>query len=736
MRTWLAILTLTVTALQAAPSGLARHQTPACWSLRRGGQAEESLACFDRLAKSKDLADRAEAAWGLGQFNDANSLFKQAHAQHPNDPALKVRWGRMLFERYNPNDAAGLFDEATKIDEKFAPAYVGLARVAANVFSGSAYELLRKAMELDPKLAEAPEVLARVALEDSNEAEARKAALKAVELSPLALDGMAILATIDLLGEKKDSPWFDKMLAVNPHYGEGYAEAARIVILNRRYEEGVALYRKALELSPELDAARSQLGINLMRLGQEQEARQLLQQCYDRGWRDAATANSLTLIDSYKNFDTYRTDAFALRLHKKEAALLKPYFETQLSAALTRYDEKYKFHLPRAAQLEVYPDHEDFAVRTLGMPGLGALGVTFGTTVAMDSPSGRAPGSFHWASTLWHEMSHVYTLTMTQHKVPRWFTEGVAVQEETATSPDWGDRLDGQIVSAIREKQLLPILQLDRGFTRPDMPAQVLVSYFQAGKTIDFIVERWGWSQVLKMIADFAADKKTAEAIIDATKLQPEEFDKQFLLWLDGKVGAQVRNYDQWRKDMAHLESLWQAKKYDEMIEVGQKARDLFPEYVEVNSAYELLSKAREAMGDHAGAIDELRRYAEVGGRAPRLLVQLAKWQKDAGDTKAAVLTLDRLSLIDLRDEEPHRLHGEWSLELSQPSDAVREFRAALAINKTDPARGHYDLARALVAMGKASEARDELMDALEVAPNYKPAQQLLLKIEGKQAGS
>ena len=50
-------------------------------------------------------------------------------------------------------------------------------------------------------------------------------------------------------------------------------------------------------------------------------------------------------------------------------------------------------------QVEVYPDHEDFAVRTMGMPGLGALGVTFGYVVAMDSPSGRPPGTFHWAST-------------------------------------------------------------------------------------------------------------------------------------------------------------------------------------------------------------------------------------------------------------------------------------------------------------------------------------------------
>ena len=49
----------------------------------------------------------------------------------------------------------------------------------------------------------------------------------------------------------------------------------------------------------------------------------------------------------------------------------------------------------------------------------------------MDSPSARKPGDFHWGTTLWHEMSHVYILTATHIRVPRWFTEGLAVHEET-----------------------------------------------------------------------------------------------------------------------------------------------------------------------------------------------------------------------------------------------------------------------------------------------------------------
>ncbi len=141
-----------------------------------------------------------------------------------------------------------------------------------------------------------------------------------------------------------------------------------------------------------------------------------------------------------------------------------------MKRAIATYEKKYQMKLNGPVQVEVYPDHEDFAVRTMGMPGLGALGVTFGSVVAMDSPSGRPPGSFHWASTMWHELSHVYVLQATNHRVPRWFTEGMAVYEETAAAPDWGDRLDPEAIKAIQNKKLLPVAQLDRGFVRPSYP--------------------------------------------------------------------------------------------------------------------------------------------------------------------------------------------------------------------------------------------------------------------------
>src|SRR5260370_32649843 len=281
-----------------------------------------------------------------------------------------------------------------------------------------------------------------------------------------------------------------------------------------------------------------------MRLGQDTEAYQQLELCFKNEFQDAATRNSLKLMDSYKNFVTFTTPHTILKLHKKEAELLHPYIESEMERAISTYEKKYKMKLEKPVQVEVYPDHEDFAVRTLGMPGLGALGVTFGYSVAMDSPSGRKPGTFHWASTLWHEMSHVYTLTATGHRVPRWFTEGLALHEETAISPDWRDRLRPHVINAIKKKKLLPVAELDRGFVHPVSPPQVIGSYFQTGRICDYINQKWDWDTLLAMLHDFGGGEETSTPISTELKIEPDEFDKLFLAYVEADTKNSVDDFD------------------------------------------------------------------------------------------------------------------------------------------------------------------------------------------------
>jgi len=685
-----------------------------CFSLRKHGHRAEGRKCFESLTLTRDPYLRAEGYWGLEMYKEANNEFRSAVAGSPGSAAYRVRWGRLMHERFNNAEAENLFREALQRDPKNAQAYLGLALVSADGFDSKAIEWTAKALELDPKLVEARELMANLALEDSNPQQAAEQADDALKISPEAFQG-----------------WLENIRQVNPASGEGYALIAHHLVLNRRYREGIAYYRKALEVDPRLWPARSQLGINLMRMGEEEEPRRQLEMCYDNGYRDAATVNSLRLLDSYQNFVTFKDENTILKLHQKEADLLRPYFEAELKRSITTYEKKYKMRLQRPVQVEVYPDHEDFAVRTVGLPGLGALGATFGDVVAMDSPSGRPPGSFHWASTLWHEMSHVFVATATHQRVPRWFTEGLAVHEETEVSPEWGDRLSPDVVTALRDNKLLPIAQLDRGFVRPEYPAQVTVSYFEAGRICDYIKGRWSDDKLLEMVHSFAERKDTAEVIREDLGMAPEEFDGQFHQWLDKRVGTTVAGFDDWRKGLKHLAELAKSGRYDEVRREGDKVRRMYPDYVFGANAYQFLAEANLAKGNEQAARAVLTDYEKMGGRDPEALKELASLEEKLGEPKEASSTLDRINFIYPVDEELHRrLGGLWFAQ-GNYDGAVQEYAVAVALHPLDMASAQYNLARAYFAAGRRDKAEEHLLASLEAAPGYRPAQKLLLELEG-----
>ena len=721
-------------ALASAGMCWAAAPTPeSCRELRTHGRTAESATCFDVLSRSADPYVRAEGFWGLEQYDQANEAFRLAVAQPGSKPLVRVRWGLLLHDRFNNQDADSLFAEALKQDPNDAQAYLGMAIVSADGFDAKAEEYAAKALALDPKLVEAHEFMANLDLENQKTKDALAEADKALALSDEALEAMAIHAAVEILADRSPDAWFAKISAVNRNYGEGYARVGYHLVLNRRYEDGVSYYRRAIAAEPKLWSAHSQLGINLMRLGQEEEPMKELELAYDNGQKDAATVNSLRLLDSYKNFVTFRDATTILRLRKNEADLLQPYFSAELHKAIATYQQKYKMTLPGPVQLEVYPDHDDFAVRTMGMPGLGALGVTFGEVVAMDSPSGRTPGEFNWGSTLWHEMSHVYVLSATNHRVPRWFTEGLAVHEEGQANPEWADRLTPEVLVAIRDRRLLPVEDIDRGFIFPEYPAQVTVSYFEAGSMCDFIEQRWGAEALLGMVHSFAAVKSTPDAIQENLKLSAADFDQAYFAWLEKQVGSEPQDFEKWRDGLKELAALEKQNRNDEIVKAAPAVLKLYPEYVGDASAYEFLSAAQLAMGGKKAAIATLTGYERMGGESPSVLNRLASLEEEAGDKAAAAATLNRINYIYPENEGLHRHLGELWLAQGNGAAAVREFTALLALKPLDKAGAEFELAQAFLAQGDKAKAEESVLSALETAPNYRPAQKLLVEIELKK---
>src|ERR1700682_4584704 len=119
-----------------------------CAALRRHGHRTEAQACYQSLTLAADPYLRAEGNWALDLYGDHNNEFRTAVARADGNAHYRVRWGRLLHERFNSAEAFKLFKEALERDARNADAYVGLALVAADDFERKAREYAEKALEL------------------------------------------------------------------------------------------------------------------------------------------------------------------------------------------------------------------------------------------------------------------------------------------------------------------------------------------------------------------------------------------------------------------------------------------------------------------------------------------------------------------------------------------------------------------------------------------------------------
>ncbi|MCX6633387.1 MAG: tetratricopeptide repeat protein, partial [Candidatus Solibacter sp.] len=231
------------------------------------------------------------------------------------------------------------------------------------------------------------------------------------------------------------------------------------------------------------------------------------------------------------------------------------------------------------------------------------------------------------------------------------------------------------------------------------------------------------------MLRDFGAGEATASVVRKQLKIEPDEFDKRFLAYIEADTKHAVDNFDEWKKSLKSLVEKSTARDWDAVIKEGTAIRDLYPDYVEEHSVYETLAEAYLAKGNKAAAIAELLRYEKIGGREPESLKLLAKNLEEAGRAAEAAAALNRLNFVYPMDAAAHRSLGGLWLVQGNIKGAIREFAAALARNPQDPAQAHFDLARAYHADKQTEQAKEELLAALEVAPGFRPAQKLLLEL-------
>ena len=519
-----------------------------------------------------------------------------------------------------------------------------------------------------------------------------------------------------------------------------------------RFAEAAQYQRQALKFDAGYLPAKIQLAQDLLRLGHESEGWILAEEVYDKDAYNVQAYNLVNLRDHLAKFKTLQAGRFIVRMDEREAAIYGQDVLDLLIQAEFDLCEKYGMKLEKPVILELFPDQQDFAVRTFGIPGGdGFLGVCFGNVITANSPRAARPSN--WKSTLWHEFCHVVTLNMTRNKMPRWLSEGISVYEESMRDPTCGQQMNPQYRKMILEGELTPIGELSASFLSPKTPMHLQFAYYESCLVVEYLVEQYGYKTIKAILADLAEGKDINQVISEHAE-PLNRIEKEFAAFAKKRAEDLAPDVDWEQPDQGQIiaagsealaewlknrpNNIWGLTMYaTSLLAEGKpeqakkplnKLIKLYPEYVGQDNAYQLLAEAHKNLGETEQERKVLEKLADTSSdaiyaydRLMEIALEDENWQEVVNNGQKYIAVYPLLTKL-------HWQLGYAYEELEKDSKAIDSYRRLLSLDYADPADLNYRLGRLLEDKDPA-EAKRHVLVALAEAPRFRAAHKLLLQI-------
>ena len=696
-----------------------------------------------RSSNEHAAAGRAYVLLGngnAGAVRSALAAFDRAVAADSGNLEAQRRIGALFLEKYNAPEARASYELVLKRAPTDVEALLGLARVEEFEGKGSAMTTARKALAAAPAHPEALTYIARLHLDAEAFDSANALAERAIRADSTRMDGWSVLgASAWLTG---DSVTYRRALraatALQPQPSAFLAGLAEAAVRQRRYAEAVRLAAEAVRLDSASAHALGVLGTNQLRLGDMSGGRASVERAFALDPFNLWHKNTLDLLDKMRRFRTVTRGRFEVVAPADDAELLSLYIIPLLERAYDSLAVRYGYRAPTPVRVEFFRQHADFSVRTVGLLGLGALGVSFGSLLAMDTPNAREQGAFNYGSTAWHELTHAFTLGASAHRVPRWLSEGLSVLEERRANVGWGARTTLPWMLAYRAGRVRSVSQLNDGFMRPRYPEETSFSYYQASLFCEWVEFTKGARALPALLTAYRDGADTPVAMQRVLGLSMSQVDAQFDAWLQQRFATELQAL----AGLSGADSTGGAFVMTMRVAVGlletkpdsarvmlERARGMFPTYAGDDGPAWYLAQVALRARDTTQALHMLAQVTERDETALAANRLEAELRRQRGDLPGAAAAMERVLWIWPYTTGDHEALASLATRLGDHARAVRERRAVIALRPADLMEARLELARALAAGGDTTAARRELLSLLEEAPGYEAAQQLLLDL-------
>ncbi len=637
-----------------------------------------------------------------GQFRFLlNELFPAALELDEDYWPAHLEMALLLAEKYNETEARAQLSAALVINPNAAEVHAARAELALRQFQIPAAERhIGRALEINPNLPAAHRAQADVYLAQLRTDRAIEKLETARELNPLDEGTLGRLAAAygvadgfeDVSPASRCGRLIDETTARNPHCGPFFTALADSLDRMRKYPNAARYYREAETRMPRLLYARGQLGLVLMRLGDEQQATRLLESAFRIDPFNVRVKNMLEVLDVLKGYTTVETDHFVIRFDATRDAVLARYASRYLEEIYPKLITSLGYEPPHKSLFEIFSSakntsgHGWFSARMVGLPFIGTVGACAGQMVAITSPNDTAT-PFSWARVLKHEFVHVVTLQQTKFNIPHWYTEALAVRHEGEPRPAiWNSVL----ARRAREDDLLNLETINLAFIRPRDQDEWALAYCQAELYAEFMVEQYGAESLRELLQAYRDNLKTPAAIRRCFGVEVTEFERRYRDFLDQIIDSLE---EQQPRPNLGLDELKQAAR--EAAESADRWADLADYYLRSGDnssarkcsivarrlsenhplASYVLAKLQLLAGDETGTVEILQQSLDEQAPLEDALALLASLAEKNGEYDEA----ERLCRLGT---ERFPLSNGWLKSLSRiylKSDEPRKLKDALA---------------------------------------------------------
>lgn len=664
------------------------------------------------------------AAQLLRSPEDANDAYNQAE-QAAEASLQTLLWRAELFlDNHDPDQAEAVLSELLDRAPNHPEALVWLANVRLEeaLDFDEANRLIDQALGLNPRLPRAFAVRAAIALRDMD-LEAATAHIQAgLEINPRDLTLLSLLGAKHFLAD--DTERFEQLkqqvFKLNAQYARFFTIVGIYAEWEHRYDQIVELMREAVNIDHDDAKAHAQLGLNLIRGGDDRGGLHSLRTAFAKDPFNVRVYNTLNLYEKVipTAYVDVPSELFRFRYPREERAVLERYVPALMTRAWAKMTEAYDFTPSKPIGIELYAERENFAIRTSGLPHTAIQGVCFGKTLASMSPRHE---QFNLGMTLWHELAHVFHIQLSKNHVPRWFTEGLAEYETLTERDEWARERDSELYEALRDGRLPKIGAMNESFTRAEHIADIAVAYYASTQIVRMLGVRYGYPKLRQMLVLWGEGKRTETVVREALGVTTEQLDAQFQQYLQKRLArfsaqfVPVQRTGNPERVLAHAkENQHDTKGLVQLALVALDNGEVDAAAQAVEAALKLESEQPDALwlkgrialkrgnGILAGSVAS--RLLELGHDGYQTQMLRARAAKLGGDATTREDALTKAHGHDPQQSEA--IYGLWELARErQDSTAELEWLRALARLEEHAGQVYRALIHRLIQANRADEA-------------------------------